>query len=196
MPIEQKNSLFQIPAEELKTMSTFELIEASIDCFFARKVGKFSTMGGYYEEIYNNFNGFRELTMRQDAGKKIITYYKDMQLQTEAGSPAGLSIKKQLQILEYLIVHPKILEKLKPEELGQLLSNLKEKYTVKTTMAAVYREREMVSNVYAIAKVLEKKDQQTRSRLYDIDQIHIFLGSGIVLTKETRDKILNICKGL
>ena len=196
MPFKEKNSLFQIPTEELQAMSTDELIEVSIDCYFARKIGKFSTIKSYYEENYDGFNGLRELSMREDIGKKIIDYYGGLQLQTGASSPAGLTMKKQIQILEYLIVHPRIIVKYKPDELDQLLSKLKEKYAEKTTMTAIYSEQDIVPNVYALARVLEKKDQQTSTRLHNVDKIDIFLGSGIFLTRETRDQILNICKGL
>jgi len=141
-------------------------------------------------------NGFRELTLIEDASGKMIDYYKGMNLNTETSSPAGLSIKEQVQILEYLIVHPKILEMIKQNELGQLLSYLKEKYTEKTMMTAVYNERDIIPNVYALARVLDKKDPQTSIRLHNVDQIDIFLGSVIFLTRETCDQILDICKGL
>ncbi len=196
IPIEEKNSLFQIPTEELKAISTDELIEVSIDCYFARRIGKFSTIDSYYEEIYKGFNGFRELTTRKDVSRKMIDYYKGLNLQAVTSSQAGLPMKKQVQILEYLIVHPMILMWLNPEELAQLLSNLKEKYAEKTTMTTFYSEQDMVPNVYALARMLEKKDQQTSIRLHNVDKIDIFLGSGIFLSRETREQILNICKGL
>jgi hypothetical protein len=127
MPFKEKNSLFQIPTKELQAMYTNELIEASVDCYFARGIGKFSTINSYYEEIYDGFNGFRELTMREDVGTKIIDYYGGLRLQTGASSKAGLTMKKQVQILEYLIIHPRIIVKFRPDELDQLFSKLKEK---------------------------------------------------------------------
>jgi hypothetical protein len=195
MPIKEKDSLCQIPIEELQTMSTTELVIVLIDCRYARGIGKYSTTDKYYEEIYSNFNGLRELVIREDIGRKMIDYYKDMHIQNEDLSSAGLSMKEQLQTLEYLIVCPKILERFKPEEFDELFSNLKGKYVEKTRMTTVYSERDLIPNIYALARVLDKKDHKTSNRLHNIDQIDIFLRSGIFLMQETRTQILSICNG-
>ena len=196
MSFKEKGDLLQIPTIELQTMSTDELIEASIDSYFARGIGKFSTINSYYETIYNCFNGFRELIMRKDVVIKMINHYKVMNLRSESLSQAGLSMKKQVQILEYLIVHPKVLERFTSDQFSQLLSILKEKYTEKTNMISTYSEQDIIPNVYAIARLLENKDPQTRLKLHAVDQIDMFLGSGIFLTHETLNQILAISKGL
>lgn len=196
MSIEEKKSLLQIPIEELKLMSTDALIQVSIDCYYTRRIGKFSTINSYYDEIYNNFNGFRELTAREDVCQKMIKYYKDLDLHASNTSPAGLTVKEQVQIIEYLLVHPKIFVKLKLGEFDQLFFNLRKKFEEKTTMTAIYSEQDMIPNFYALARILVKKDQQTSIKLHNVDNIDLFLGSGIFLTRETRDQILNICNGL
>ncbi len=196
MSIKEKKSLFQIPIEELQKMTTDELIEASVECFFSRRIGKFSTMDNYYKEIYDNFNGFRELIMRKDTGRKMIDYYRNKDLAIKTLSKGGLTTKKQVQILEYLIVHPEILVKLKQDELYKLYSYLREKYLMKINMKTIYSEQDVIPNVYAIARVLERKDLQVRNKLYSVDQIKIFLRSGILLTEKTRDQILKICNEL
>ena len=196
MSIEEKKSLFQIPIEELQKMTTDELIEASVDCFFSRRIGKFSNMDSYYKEIYNSFNGFRELIKRKDIGRKIIDYYRNLDPTIRTLSKSGLKMKKQIQILEFLIVYPEILVQLKQDELGKLFLYLREKYSRKIKMASIYSEKDVVPNVYALARVLERKDLQVRNKLYSVDQINIFLGSGIILTGKTRDQILKICNEL
>jgi len=196
MPIESKKSLLQIPPGELQSLSIKALIEASIDCFFARKIGKFSIMDRYYEEVYEGFNGFRELVRRDGVGKELIGYYGDMDVASGASSEAGLSMKRQVQILEYLIVHPKILDNLGPAEMNQLLGCLKDKYAEKILVVGVYSERDRISTIYALARVLDRMDLQISTRLHNIDQIDVFLSSGILLTAKARDEILKICRGM
>jgi hypothetical protein len=194
MPIEEKNSLFQIPPDELRAMSTDELIEASIDCYFARRVGKYSTMQRYYKEVHDGFNGFRELTMRQVVGRGLIDYYQRINLQSGVSSPAGLPIKTQIQILEYLIASPEVCGLFKAEELGQLIRVLMQRYSQKGMMPEVFSERDMISNVYALATLLNQKDQETRKRIRGINQMEAFLSSGVFLTQEARSQIMRICK--
>ncbi len=195
MSIEDKNSLLQIPVDELKTMSTDQLISVSIDCIFARTIGKYSSMDKYYEEVYNSFNGFRELTAREDASIKLINYYKGMNIRAEAPSPAGLTIGRQVQILEYLIGHPKLLGRFNSQQMSTLLADLLNKYDEKTTTVDLKGDQNRISNVYAVAKVLERKDRQTNRRLRSIEHIDVFMNSGVLLTEKTRDQILSIGKG-
>ena len=195
IPYREKNSLLQIPDEELNTMLTDELIEVSVDCFYARDFVMFASINRYYNSIYTLFNGFREMTQRPDVCEKIIRYYKYLQVDSEILSPAGLTTRDHNKILEYFIVHPEILSKFSPVELHQLLNSLKDKYIVKKSMTDVYTEKDIIPNIYALARILEKLDQQTNIRIHNIENIDLFLDSGRMLTRETRDQILSICNG-
>lgn len=193
MPIEEKDALLQIPIEELKTMSTKELIEASVNCLFARGIGRFSGIDNYYEEIYNKFNGFRELTARNDVCKSIIEYYEIIDLRKEILSTTDSSFKYQVQRLEHLIGHPIILEKFNPVEINQLIFLLKEKYFEKASILE-FTDHDQISTVYALAKLLERKDELTKQQIYGIKNIDMLLHTGTFLTKDVRDQILSIAK--
>lgn len=69
----------QIPRDELKKMSTEELITAVLEypCFIDMIF--YNTYQEGYEVVRDNFNGLRELMSREDSGEYLLEAYKNVE---------------------------------------------------------------------------------------------------------------------
>ena len=182
----------QIPEDELLTMPTEKLIQAYIDCAFARNFFLHSSIESYYNELYNSFNGVRELMKREDAFEEIIKFYSSMDSQDSAISAAGLPMRFQIQFVEYLIGNPRLLEGSNHEQLLNLATELIKKSERRT--AIQYAEDNLQSNTYALAQLLASPSSNRKNDLIQIDQIDFLLKTGRIPNEAITFQILNLAK--
>jgi len=92
------------------------------------------------------------------------------------------------------MVHPQLLSKYDLSSIETLTSELLSKYEIKTNMGTVYEKGDLISNIYAIAKLIEIKNHENSQNLKSIGGVEIFLESGLYLTDDIRNHVLSICK--
>lgn len=64
----------QVPDSVLKRLSTKDLIQTCLSYPLAFDYLAFDNLKNGYERTFKNFNGFRELTSRNDAGKELLRF--------------------------------------------------------------------------------------------------------------------------
>ena len=101
--ISERAKLFQIPGDELSTMSTEELIQAYTDCLFTRNIIFHNEIEGFYKQLDHGFNGIGELLSRKNAGEGVIAYYLNLDPTDGTISPAGISTMNQIYFIEYFL---------------------------------------------------------------------------------------------
>lgn len=188
MSIKVKDSLLQIPENELKAMSTKELIEAYINCRFARNFFLWPNVTQYYDELFSAFNGTRELLDRVDAPDELIKYYKNMNPIENTISLSGVPVQFQIQFIEYLIGNPSIVEKINIKQLYLFISELVKKYEIKREIPSTYIEN-LQSNIYAISQLLSHKDMNNLE-LYNVNGISLLRKSGRIPNKNISTQII------
>jgi len=187
----EKKELMQIPENELKTMSTKELIEAYINCAYTRSFFLFSEIDEYYKHLYQGFNGVNELINRRDAVDEITKYYIAMNPQDNAVSTAGIQMPFQIQFIEYLIGSPEIVKKIDSEKLHLIVSELVKKYQIKTQIQSALTET-LESNIYAISRLLDRSDTGKQNELTMVVGITTLHKTGRIPNDKISYQIINL----
>lgn len=191
MPKTEKKALMQIPDNELKAMSTKELIEAYINCAYTRSFFLFSEVDEYYEQLYKGFNGVSELINRPDAADEIIKYYIKMDPLDNTISTAGIQIPFQIQFIEYLIGNADFLKKISSEQLRLITSELVKKYQIKTQTQPIVIET-LESNIYAISKLLGRNETGKQNELSIVEGINTLQKTGRIPNDKIASQIINL----
>jgi uncharacterized protein YihD (DUF1040 family) len=189
----EKKELMQIPENELKTMSTKELIEAYINCAYTRSFFLFSEVDKYYEKLYKGFNGVNELLNRTDATDEIIKYYLTMDPQDNTISIAGIQMPFQIQFVEYLIGNPDMVRKFNTEQLRIITLELVKKYQIKSKIQPGVIEN-LESNIYAISSILWRDDTGKQNELSVIVGINSLRKTGRLINDTIASQIINLAK--
>ncbi len=189
MPLSEKRELRQIPASELKTMTTKELIKAYLICANTRSFFLFSDIDEYYQQLYKGFNGVDELINRPDVVNEIIQYYIKMDPHNQTFNSAGIEMSFQIQFLEYLIGNPKLISKYNSKELHLLISELVRKFQIKSKVDAD-RIEVLESNIYAISRLLSRNETRKQNELSLIKDISILQRTGRIPNAKIASKII------
>jgi len=167
MPLQDKKALMQIPDDELKAMSTRELIDAYVECAFTRNLFLYSEIDVYYDQLYRGFNGVGELMQRKDVVDEVVKYYSAMDPQSSVISPAGIPMRFQMQFMEYLIGNPRMVEKCTIEQQRALVRELLRQSARRG--AIQYADDNLESNAYALAQLLDKSTASTANELTQLE---------------------------
>ena len=188
LSVNEKNELTKINKDELKKMNTRNLIEATIDCRSARRVGLFSEISNYYNSINKTFNGLEELFLREDTIDELINYYASLDLNNSKKSFSGLTIIEQKQIIEYLMAHPVLIERYDVVQSKQLMQISLTKYD--ELSRKTQSDFNSISNIYLISKILEKSDPSFKNSFNNIEEYEVFRKSGLFLTPKVKNQIV------
>lgn len=77
-------ALLQIPENKLAQMTTEALLESVMNYPFVSNYSAYNTIKGFYEALYETFNGFRELMSREDCREVLFNLYDSTKVMTEA----------------------------------------------------------------------------------------------------------------
>lgn len=187
----EKKALMQIPENELKTMTTKELIEAYINCAYTRSFFLFSEIDKYYQKLYRGFNGVHELLNRSNAVEEIIKYYISMNPRDNTVSYGGIQMPFQIQFIEYLIGNPDLVQKFNSKQLRLIVSELVRKYQIKTQIQPVVIET-LESNIYALSRLLSRNETGKQNVVLSIEGINPLQKSGRIPNDKIASQIINL----
>ena len=141
-------------------MSTDKLLNTCLEYPYFGLIFTRNSLQQGYEFIKNNFNGFRELENRRDAGHLILKKYENM-------DPAGVSDQSshlkasqymaQFTFIEILLAQDSILFKLNDETKNEILNTTLEKFNQKATKHN-YGIVGLSTTALIIAKIIDKYD--------------------------------------
>ncbi|MEI6049626.1 MAG: hypothetical protein WCS03_12055 [Bacteroidota bacterium] len=156
----ERLSLLNIPDDTIKSMSTDKLLNTCLEYPYFGLIFTRNSLQQGYEFIKNNFNGFRELENRRDAGHLILKKYENM-------DPAGVSDQSshlkasqymaQFTFIEILLAQDSILFKLNDETKNEILNTTLEKFNQKATKHN-YGIVGLSTTALIIAKIIDKYD--------------------------------------
>jgi hypothetical protein len=187
----EKKELMQIPNNELKAMSTEDLIKAYINCAYTRSFFLFSEVDEYYEQLYQGFNGVGELLNRPDVTNEVIKYYIQMDPQDNTMSASGIQMPFQIQFIEYLIGNPVLVSKFDSEQLRLLTSELVKKYKIKIQKQSVIIET-LESNIYSLSRLLSRNETGKQDIMLTIEGISYLQKNGRIPNDEITSQIINL----
>lgn len=119
LTVSQRWQAVNLAEDQLKNMSTNDLIEHCVNFDFMWDIFNYPNYGIGLNVIIENHNGLRELLDRKDAGKLILDFYKKIDLYkiTEISEPAdrGEFVAKTF-FLELFLSHSNILDQFQGNE--------------------------------------------------------------------------------
>ncbi len=128
LTVAQRWQAVNLAEDQLKNMSTNDLIEHCVNFDFMWDIFNYPNYGIGLDVVIENHNGLRELLDRKDAGELMLDFYKKIDLDkiTEISEPAdrGELVAKTF-FLELFLSHPNILNQFQGNEKELLKSFLK-----------------------------------------------------------------------
>lgn len=95
----ERLKLAQISEEQLKGMSTEELMDVTLDYPYTIDMVAFNTSRGGFEAVLRQFNGLQELVKRSGAGEKLRAKYDAITKNGEPKSDEYIMDTRYLKIL-------------------------------------------------------------------------------------------------
>jgi hypothetical protein len=164
---ENKLSACQIPEKLLHEMSTENLIKTCLKFPFLLDVYVFDNVQQGFDRILSNFNGIKELYLRNDAATVLLSYYKKNK--SEYLDKPYLIEKKyekqrgkfviELDNLELLLSQYEILEKLTKNERLILAKECIEKHDKKCENNDLYGIENIHSTILILGRLLQQENE-------------------------------------
>jgi hypothetical protein len=138
---EDQLQAYNIPDEIITKISTVELVKICLAYPEWGVVNAFNDRRTGLSNMISNFNGFRELFMRNDAAKELIKVYSNLD-PLAIGNDWTLQQKGnycfQINYIELLLSHGMMIEKLNAQDVQVLLNEVVLKYNRKKQLPDVY----------------------------------------------------------
>ncbi len=194
---EEKLKVCQIPEKILVDLSTEELIQDYLAFPFIDLIAAYDDWQTGFDRIYKDFNGVRELLNRDDAGKKIISVYKNMN--PEEFKPEWTSFEKGKFIvhfvyIETLFAQKEILKQLSEFETKEFLLEAINKFNKKQTQIELHGIFGLEFTVFAMGRLMQEKDHQIALEFSQNPDIVHFLNSAQVKDVNILDIIIEKSK--
>jgi len=121
--LEARLNLYNIPSNLLRVMKTEDLVKTCLNYPELRMIMSRNNFFEGYTFLKTNFNGFRELEKRPDAGKILLSIYEDIRHDDVVKIPKSIDkghFMANILHLEIIIVQDPIISSLSSEELISL----------------------------------------------------------------------------
>ncbi len=193
LSVEVKIEMLQIPTEELKTISTEKLVYAYLNHPLRNLMFAYNTTRDGYLRIYKEFNGLRELNLRNDGPEKIIEIYSKMN--PNAYNSSWESKQEAQHILRFvyietLLSQPEIFNQLNIDDSKVLIESLLQKYNQKLAYKNIHTLFGLESCAYAMGKVLNRYSMFSDSE-NEIDSVMtLFLDTGKLHDPNIIDEVI------
>lgn len=132
---EEKLKLTQIPENDLKNLSTSDLIETVLNYPLISDLFVFDSYEQGFKAVSSNFNGLSELVKREDAGTHLIQAYSELK-SSQKKKKVSDETRIKLMVLEILLTQNEFASKLTPEELESFHAETKNKIEDHVSIAA------------------------------------------------------------
>jgi hypothetical protein len=160
---EERFAALQISEERLKSIDTKELVKLCLDYPANCYITAFNDVQIAMSILFTKFNGFKELDLRDDAGKELIQIYKNM-------NTKGYNIKNfdcdeqywtiKFNYVEILLAQDWILNKLTESQIKQLLKISMDKVKMKSEDASFSSLYGLQSSAFVMARTMKKTDNE------------------------------------
>ncbi|MFO8236233.1 MAG: hypothetical protein R6U04_12610 [Bacteroidales bacterium] len=189
----EKVGVCQIPDNQLKLLSTKDLLETCLNYPLLGDIMAFSNIQDGFNKFKNDFNGINELLQRKDASEILIAKYK-MKRPSDYDNNWTLVRKGkfsfEFSIIEIFISQKEIISQLDYLSKVILIKELLEKYYKKTDNI-IFGSLSYTTSAFCIVRILESenliKDISNKKTKNNIVQ---FSKNGNNLDKETFTNII------
>lgn len=158
----ERLSLLNIPEDTLQAMGTDRLMNCCLDYPYFSLIFTRNSLQQGYEFIKNNFNGFRELEKRTDAGDFIFRKYENMDPAVVSYQPSQLEAGEymaQFTFIEILLAQDSILFRLNDETKKRILNTTLEKFKQKANNHN-YGIEGLSTTALILAKIIDEYDDK------------------------------------
>jgi hypothetical protein len=170
-------ALLNIPDNILKQMDTYHLVNTCLSYPQFGWVWTRNSLQEGYDFIKRNFNGFREMEIRQDAARYLLTDYQKMDplgfnpagSHSEIGGYIGQFVNIELMLAQYGIIH-QCNATLKLYIIEEALKKFEQKSFVKN-----YGEIGLLTTAYILARYLQSERALVFDHSEDVTKISDFL---------------------
>ncbi|MGD8779959.1 MAG: T9SS type A sorting domain-containing protein [Ignavibacteria bacterium] len=164
---------YQIPENQLKSMTTEELIESYLESRLAFLIFAYDDLQDGFKRVYNDFNGLRELMTRNDVGVKLLNYYKNLKV-NECDLNWDLITKARYTFkfiyAEILLSQPEIINQFSKDDVNMLLDELRKKYENKLKHSDTYSLVHQTASLYTamVISIYSKKNSIDKNLFRDL----------------------------
>lgn len=191
---DEKVESCQMPEEAINELKTAELISICLDYPLLPAVYAFNNINDGFNKFENDFNGFRALLNRQDAGKEIIKLYK-MTPPEEIENKQAIIDKGayivRLSLIELFISNQQILQQLTVLEKKDILHELIEKKEKKKLNSSWDTRLGVQVNYLAMINIVESGNDNSLDLDYNVLKFIYYGTNETTETKAEIEKIVN-----
>jgi hypothetical protein len=162
--------LLNIPDDTIKSLGTNRLLDICLEYPYFGLIFTRNSLQQGYEFIKNNFNGFRELENRRDAGIYILKKYESMDPSAVSSQSSHLEAGRfmaKFTFIEILLSQDSILFRLNDETKTKILATTLEKFNQKA-LKSNYGIDGLSTSALIMGKIIniyDDKDPKLSSRV-------------------------------
>lgn len=190
----EKVNICQIPTHILTHLNTNELILICLKYPLINDIYAFNNISDGMQKFESDFNGFRELKKRTDAGELLLNEYTKNSILNIPNSKSIIEIGNYIikySLIEIFMSDLKILNNTKSEIKEQIITSLLKNKVQKQKLTNFHYKIGMQTNYFALGRVLYSKKELTKSNC-DNETVNFVENGGMptVSTLENIDKII------
>ncbi len=193
----QKVDICQIPNEQLKLLSTSELLESCLNYPLLPDIFAFNNIQDGFEKFKMDFNGINELFVRNDISNVLISMYKSL---SPLDYNDNLSLIRKgefsvnISLIEIFCSQHEVLIQLDFKEKQNLVSELLNKYN-KKSKSEIYGRLSFRTLAFCLANILQSENFIASSSNDTItNEILMFETKGGRITNDIFSNIISLSK--
>lgn len=179
---EEKFDICQIPEDILKKIPTNKLIELCIKFPLFHRVILYDNLITGYNQIKEKFNGFRELSKREDLDREMIRFYCDFNISNNIATFTDQEKRKivaEAWRLEILIACEAMRQSIDTNLVNELLIESYKKYSVKKNNPDIFSSFSYQLPLFILTKSLAINFGEVYDSLMTTDpKLDYFIRSG------------------
>jgi hypothetical protein len=183
----------QVPDEILENMPTEDIVRLCISLPAFGHFTAFNTPQQGFGVMLSRFNVLQHLMLRKDAGKYLLSAYKDAGMSGFKKFPYANNLWTiKLEYLELLLSQKEVLLPLTPAEKGELLMEARKKFSEKVKSESFASLPGLQSTVRIIVNTLEDEVKRGVNNLSNKQMIEEFARTGLANNAEILNEVIRI----
>lgn len=189
---------YNIPEIQIMTMSTEGLAKTCLNYPEFRLIFTRNDLQSGYKYIETIFNGFQEVKIRKDAGRKLLDIYKEMDAAKFDKNWKNLDKGKfmvKFTYIELMLAQSEILNNMNAADKKDLISEATKKFESKNRFSEEYGIIGLKTSVLILARILELDGNLSRNETVMSDNaVNAFLYFALVENPSILYEIVNKSK--
>ncbi len=193
---QERLNAYNIPQDILKTITTKELVKTCLNYPEFRLVFTRNDLQLGYDYISTEFNGFKELESRSDAGKALLEFYSEYDPAGFDPNSSDLEIGRYIvkfTYIELLMAQYGILKNLTETETNELTRQCVNIYNEKKKQQAYYGIIGLKTTALILARGHRENIKETMQPSKENNSFSLFVNNLTVNNLELLDKIVAQC---